>query len=68
MDGYSWDFELERLMVTIWSAPNWRYKNGNEAAIMQFDEHMNFKLIRFTAAPYLIRQKGANYRVPDYFV
>ena len=42
MEGYNWSHE--RTVVTIFSAPNYCYRCGNQAAIMELDEGMNSKL------------------------
>lgn len=39
MDGYSWTHNMN--VVTIFSAPNYCYRCGNQAAIMEVDEHLN---------------------------
>ena len=42
MNGYNWSHE--RNVVTVFSAPNYCYRCGNEAAIMEVDEFMKFSL------------------------
>ena len=40
--GYQWAHN--RGIVTIFSAPNYCYRCGNQAAIMEVDEHMKYTL------------------------
>ena len=42
MNGYNWTHE--RNVVTVFSAPNYCYRCGNEAAIMEVDEFMKYNL------------------------
>jgi diadenosine tetraphosphatase ApaH/serine/threonine PP2A family protein phosphatase len=42
MEGYNW--AQERNVVTIFSAPNYVYRSGNQAAIMEIDEHLSYSL------------------------
>lgn len=39
MDGYNWSHSMN--VVTIFSAPNYCYRCGNQAAIMEVDEYLN---------------------------
>ena len=70
MEGYNWSHE--NAVVTLFSAPNYCYRCGNQAAIMevrrredarlhlirmQVDEHMHTKFIQFDPAP---RRGGPN--------
>jgi hypothetical protein len=42
MEGYNWCHEKN--VVTIFSAPNYCYRCGNQAAIMEIDEHLEYTL------------------------
>ena len=57
-----------QLLVTVWSAPNYCYRCGNVAAILELDEHLskNFKI--FEAAPQEARGVPAKKAAPDYFL
>ena len=65
MEGYQWTHE--RGVVTIFSAPNYCYRCGNEAAFMEVDENLKFTFTQFEPAP---RDADFNKksRVPDYFL
>ncbi|ETO29974.1 serine/threonine protein phosphatase catalytic subunit, partial [Reticulomyxa filosa] len=45
MEGYNWAHDKH--VVTIFSAPNYCYRCGNQAAIMEMDEHLEYTLFRF---------------------
>ncbi|KAF1781240.1 Metallo-dependent phosphatase-like [Phytophthora cactorum] len=70
MEGYNWSHKCN--VVTIFSAPNYCYRCGNEAAIMEVDEQMQYTLYvqesdRFDPAP----RRGEPHvsrRTPDYFL
>lgn len=49
MQGYNWSHEGR--VVTIFSAPNYCYRCGNKAAIMEIDESMKYHYLQFEAAP-----------------
>lgn len=72
MEGYNWSHD--RNVVTIFSAPNYCYRCGNQAAIMEIDEHLKYTFSQFDPAP---REKGSPEvggafeqvkRIPDYFL
>ena len=74
-EGYNWCHEKN--VVTIFSAPNYCYRCGNQAAIMEIDEHLEYTFLQFDQAP---RDKidynkydenndeEIYHRVPDYFL
>ena len=49
MEGYEWKFNEK--LVTVWSAPNYCYRMGNKASIMELDDRNNRTFLRFDAAP-----------------
>jgi len=53
MEGYNW-FHNERL-VTVFSAPNYCYRCGNMAAIMEVDEHLASNFIQLAMPALFIR-------------
>ena len=55
-------------LVTVWSAPNYCYRCGNVAAILELDEHLNRNFKIFEAAPQDARQPPAKKPPPDYFL
>ena len=66
MEGYKWMFS--ETLVTVWSAPNYCYRCGNVAAILEVDENMqkNFKV--FDPAPQENRGVAAKRQAPEYFL
>jgi serine/threonine-protein phosphatase 2A catalytic subunit len=65
MEGYNWCHEQN--VVTIFSAPNYCYRCGNMAAIMEVGEGMTKEFSQFDPAP----RKGepeVTRRTPDYFL
>ena len=69
MEGYQWGHN--KGVVTIFSAPNYCYRCGNNAAIMEVDEHNRFLFIQFDPAPRDVQNGGGSAvkpRLPDYFL
>ena len=65
MNGIQWNHN--RGVVTIFSAPNYCYRCGNSAGIMEIDEHMNQNTITFEQAERRGEQNLIK-RTPDYFL
>lgn len=66
MEGYKEMFD--KTLVTVWSAPNYCYRCGNVAAILELDElnERTFKV--FSAAPQEARGVPAKKPAPEYFL
>ena len=54
--------------LTVFSAPNYCYRCGNEAAIMEVDEFMNRTFLQFDPAPKQSEPDHLIKRTPDYFL
>ena len=66
MEGYKHMFS--ETLVTVWSAPNYCYRCGNVAAILELDENLNKNYKIFEAAPQEARGVPAKKPAPDYFL
>lgn len=65
MEGYNWCHN--RNVVTVFSAPNYCYRCGNQATIMEIDEKLKYTYLQFDPAP----RRGEPHvtkRTPDYFL
>jgi serine/threonine-protein phosphatase 2A catalytic subunit len=65
MEGYNWCHD--RNVVTVFSAPNYCYRCGNQAAIMEVDESLKYTFMQFGPAPRRGEQ-NVTQRTPDYFL
>ncbi|KAK6913180.1 Calcineurin-like phosphoesterase domain, ApaH type [Dillenia turbinata] len=65
MEGYNWC--QEKNVVTVFSAPNYCYRCGNMAAILEIGEHMDQNFIQFDPAPRQI-EPDTTRKTPDYFL
>jgi len=66
LEGYKYMFH--ETLVTVWSAPNYCYRCGNVAAILELDENLNRNFKIFEAAPREVRGVPAKRPTPDYFL
>lgn len=67
-EGYKWHFE-DKSVVTVWSAPNYCYRCGNVASIMNLNEDLNPRFTIFSAVPENQRAvPPATGRRNDYFL
>lgn len=62
-EGYKYSFTEESL-VTVWSAPNYFYRIGNKAAIMELDSDLNRKFVIFDAVENDKRKVPLSFIVP----
>ena len=54
--------------MTVWSAPNYCYRCGNVAAILELDEHLSTAFKIFDAAPQDARGAPAKRITPEYCI
>ena len=50
MSGFQYHFN-EKQLVTIWSAPNYMYRSGNDASVLKVDQNFKREFITFKAVP-----------------
>uniref|UniRef100_A0A7N0TIH4 Serine/threonine specific protein phosphatases domain-containing protein n=1 Tax=Kalanchoe fedtschenkoi TaxID=63787 RepID=A0A7N0TIH4_KALFE len=65
MEGYNWGHEQK--VVTIFSAPNYCYRCGNMASILEVDDCNGHTFIQFEPAPRR-GEPDVTRRTPDYFL
>jgi len=66
MDGYQWCHDNN--VVTVFSAPNYCYRCGNLAAVLEIDENLGYELRQFDAAPTQRESStGLDHGLPDFF-
>lgn len=64
MEGYKWHFNES--VLTVWSAPNYCYRCGNVAAILELDENLGRGFTIFEAAPQVnICKVGIIFRISN---
>lgn len=67
MEGYQFMFGPESALVTVWSAPNYCYRCGNVAAILQLGPDMSKKFLIFRDTDESRRSVASRATVP-YFL
>lgn len=65
MEGYAWSHEQQ--VVTIFSAPNYCYRCGNQAAIMEVDEELYNTFLQYDPCP-RASEPSVSRKTPDYFL
>lgn len=66
LEGFKFMFNQQ--IVTVWSAPNYCYRCGNIASILQLDDGLNQKYCTFNEAPQDTRSAPAKRPPPAYFL
>jgi len=66
MSGHEYRFDNQ--LITVWSAPNYCYRCGNVASILQVTENLARVPLTFTDAPYSERERPSHKQMPDYFL
>lgn len=65
MEGFGWHHD--KGLITIFSAPNYCYRCGNQAAILEIDDSLAQNILQFDPAP----RRGEPHvtrRTPEYFL
>ena len=65
-EGFKYMFPQQNL-VTVWSAPNYCYRCGNVAAILQFDDKLHRNFLLFNEVPESEQSMPARTAVPYFF-
>jgi len=66
MEGYNWSHTGN--VVTIFTAPNYCYRCGNKAAIMEVDDVLGVSFSQFDPAPRSENSSQAKKVMPEYFL
>eukprot|EP00935_MAST-01C_sp_MAST-1C-sp1_P002670 g2670.t1 len=66
MEGYGWHHGSA--LVTIFSAPNYCYRCGNQAAIIEICDNMGYNILRFDPAPRRGEPQMSAGKSPEYFL
>ncbi len=66
MEGYKWMFGSQ--LVTVWSAPNYCYRCGNVASVLELDEELHCEFKVFKAAPHELHHVTMRKITPSYFL
>jgi len=69
MEGYSWCHDQN--CVTVFSAPNYCYRCGNQAAVMEINDDLKYTFLQFDPNPVQSENLPGEFRqrsIPDYFV
>ena len=66
MPGYNFCHDYS--VVTIFSAPNYCYRCGNQAAVMELDEETNSLIVQFDPSPVYIASSRTAQKIPTYFL
>jgi len=66
MEGFNWCHNKN--VVTIFSAPNYCYRCGNLAALMELDDDLKFSFIQFDPSAHQADEAKEMRSLPDYFL
>ncbi len=69
MEGFKWAFDNQ--LITVWSAPNYCFRCGNDAAIMTLDDESRIREMQIFDAPErdnLSTMSEFNNSMSEYFV
>jgi serine/threonine-protein phosphatase 2A catalytic subunit len=66
MEGFN--LNHDNRVATIFSAPNYCYRCGNQGAVMEIDERLNHRFLQFDPAPRRGEDTIKLDKLPDYFL
>ena len=66
VEGFKYIFNDQ--VLSIFSAPNYKYHYKNNASILEFDENLFKKINVFQSSPKSVKEIYSESTVPDYFI
>ena len=66
-EGFKYWFKDENL-ATVWSAPNYCYRCGNKASILELDENYNKTIQQFDPSADTQNEVLITMKIPNYFM
>jgi len=66
LEGFT--YQLDKQVLTVWSAPNYMYRCGNVGCVLELDQKLNRQFKIFTSAPGDTSHEKSRLQIPEYFL